>query len=101
MNRRQFADCSGVIVDWCKTHGTWFDRNELRQIVQFIQSGGLERSRERERFKLKEEKQHLQEERHNLDTLSRLGRDTDSVSARNSTDMDLFSILAGIWHCLK
>jgi len=70
MNRRQFADCSGVIVDWCKAHGTWFDRNELRQIVQFIQAGGLNKSREREKLK-------LEEERRNLETISRAGGNTD------------------------
>ncbi len=30
MNRMNFARCSGVIVDVCKGHGTWFDRDELR-----------------------------------------------------------------------
>lgn len=77
MNRRQFADCSGVIVDWCKAHGTWFDRNELRQIVQFILDGRLNKSREREKFKLEEERQSMREERRNLETLTRLGRDVE------------------------
>src|SRR2546430_3358418 len=36
MNRINFARCSGVIVDICKGHGTWFDRDELSGIVQFI-----------------------------------------------------------------
>jgi Zn-finger nucleic acid-binding protein len=101
MNRRQFADCSGVIVDWCKMHGTWFDRNELRQIVQFIQAGGLNKSREREKFKLEEERQHLQEERRNLETLGRLGLKADYADSRNGLDMDLVGILGGIWRSLK
>ena len=42
MNRINFAHCSGVIVDVCKGHGTWFDRDELSQIIQFIRGGGLE-----------------------------------------------------------
>lgn len=49
MNRMNFAGCSGIIVDWCKSHGTWFDSKELQQIVHFIQKGGLKKSRERER----------------------------------------------------
>src|SRR4051812_20636064 len=28
MNRLNFAKCSGVIVDVCRGHGTWFDRDE-------------------------------------------------------------------------
>ncbi|MGI9164796.1 MAG: zf-TFIIB domain-containing protein [Pyrinomonadaceae bacterium] len=33
MNRVNFARCSSVIVDVCKGHGTWFDREELSRIV--------------------------------------------------------------------
>ncbi|HJZ83103.1 MAG TPA: zf-TFIIB domain-containing protein [Pyrinomonadaceae bacterium] len=47
MNRINFAKCSNVIVDVCKGHGTWFDRDELRQIVEFIRGGGMEASRQK------------------------------------------------------
>src|SRR5262249_2125038 len=36
MNRRQFASGSGVIVDVCRTHGTFFDAGELPAIVDFV-----------------------------------------------------------------
>lgn len=45
MNRVNFAKRSGVIVDTCRGHGTWFDRDELRHIVEFIRSGGVEQVR--------------------------------------------------------
>lgn len=45
MNRKNFAVCSGVIIDWCKGHGYWFDTDELELIIAFIQEGGLEKSR--------------------------------------------------------
>ncbi|RMG09844.1 MAG: zinc ribbon domain-containing protein [Planctomycetota bacterium] len=45
MNRKNFARCSGVVIDWCKGHGYWFDTNELEEIFRFIQGGGLEKSR--------------------------------------------------------
>lgn len=48
MNRINFARCSNVIVDVCRQHGTWLDREELRRIVEFIRAGGLERSRQKE-----------------------------------------------------
>lgn len=48
MNRKNFATCSGVIIDWCKGHGYWFDTDELELIVGFIQEGGLEKSRRRQ-----------------------------------------------------
>lgn len=63
MNRINFARCSGVVVDVCKGHGTWFDRNELRQIVEFISGGGLEVSRQKERHEIEVERQQLRAER--------------------------------------
>jgi len=63
MNRINFARCSGVIVDVCKGHGTWFDRDELSRIVEFIRGGGLEASRDREKAKLQEERRQLEAER--------------------------------------
>ncbi|HYJ47645.1 MAG TPA: zf-TFIIB domain-containing protein, partial [Pyrinomonadaceae bacterium] len=59
MNRVNFARCSGVVVDVCKGHGTWFDRDELQRIVEFIRSGGLTASRERERREFEEERQRF------------------------------------------
>jgi Zn-finger nucleic acid-binding protein len=48
MNRVNFAHCSHVIVDVCRAHGTWFDKDELRRIVEFIRSGGLDIARANE-----------------------------------------------------
>jgi Zn-finger nucleic acid-binding protein len=62
MNRINFARCSGVIVDVCKGHGTWFDRDELSGIVQFIRGGGLELSRQKEKRELEFERQQLRAE---------------------------------------
>lgn len=62
MNRINFARCSGVIVDICKGHGTWFDRDELSEIIQFIRSGGLEVSRQREKQQIEFERQQLRAE---------------------------------------
>ncbi len=59
MNRVNFAHCSHVVVDVCKAHGTWFDKDELRQIVEFIRGGGLEQAREREIAKLEQERREL------------------------------------------
>jgi Zn-finger nucleic acid-binding protein len=54
MNRVNFAGHSGVIVDACRGHGTWFDREELQHIVEFIRGGGLDAAREQERTKLED-----------------------------------------------
>ncbi len=54
MNRKNFGTVSGVIVDVCAKHGTWFDAGELPQVFEFVKSGGLvrERLREQERQRL-------------------------------------------------
>lgn len=59
MNRMNFARHSGVVVDVCKRHGTWFDRDELRRIIEFIRAGGLDAAREREKNELDVDKQRL------------------------------------------
>lgn len=62
MNRLNFARCSGVIVDVCKGHGTWFDRDELRGIVEFVRGGGMESSRQKEKMEIEFERQQLHAE---------------------------------------
>jgi Zn-finger nucleic acid-binding protein len=59
MNRTNFAQVSGVVLDVCKPHGIWFDRNELRRVLEFVASGGLEKSRRRQIDELEEKKRQL------------------------------------------
>ena len=59
MNRMNFARCSGVIVDVCRGHGMWFDRDELRAIIEFIRAGGLDRSRQKEKREIAFEREQL------------------------------------------
>jgi len=56
MNRINFAHCSHVIVDVCTQHGTWFDKDELRKIIEFIRAGGLDKAREREISNLEQQR---------------------------------------------
>jgi Zn-finger nucleic acid-binding protein len=53
MNRVNYAKRSGVVVDICKTHGIWFDKDELRRVLAFVAEGGLDRARELELEELK------------------------------------------------
>ena len=59
MNRVNFAHCSHVVVDVCSQHGTWFDRDELRRIVEFIRAGGLDAARAREMSELERRRREL------------------------------------------
>ncbi|HUL51119.1 MAG TPA: zf-TFIIB domain-containing protein, partial [Candidatus Nitrosotalea sp.] len=86
MNRVNFAQHSGVVVDVCRDHGTWFDMNELQQIVLFIRSGGLDAARARDLAELKEEQRRLQ--------LARIdaGRDPELPASRQ---LGMLSMIAG------
>ena len=61
MNRVNFGRVSGTVVDVCRGHGTFLDAGELHAIVTFIQSGGLDRARERQMEDLKEQERRLKD----------------------------------------
>lgn len=48
MLRRNFGKTSGIVVDVCSKHGTWFDAGELPRILAFVSRGGLAWAREAE-----------------------------------------------------
>ena len=70
MNRINFAQLSGTIVDVCKGHGTFLDRGELQAIVTFIQRGGLDRARQRQIEDLKEQEHRLKDQEWRLASTS-------------------------------
>ena len=45
MNRRNFGDRSGVILDLCSPHGVWFDADELARVLDWVRAGGLRAAR--------------------------------------------------------
>ena len=84
MNRVNFARCSGVIVDVCKGHGTWFDRDELREIVEFIRKGGFDVARQKEKIEIEQERAQLREEQliaaHSSGAVRLLNEDDERIS---------------------
>lgn len=62
MNRSNFARASGVIIDICKQHGIWFDAEELPKIIEFIQKGGLDMARQKEKLEISDQRNRLREE---------------------------------------
>lgn len=63
MNRVNYARISGIIVDVCRDHGTWFDVHELPALLEFVRRGGLDTARARETEALAEERRRLERER--------------------------------------
>ncbi len=99
MNRLNFGGSSGVIIDWCKDHGSWFDSNELRQIVTFIQGGGLKKTRQRQKEKLEEEARRLRAQE------MKLGRSlpipTNASINWQGDDASLVEFLSAVWKTLS
>ncbi|MDB4947550.1 MAG: hypothetical protein JWM27_199 [Gemmatimonadetes bacterium] len=106
MNRINFARYSGVVVDVCKGHGTWFDADELRRVVEFIRSGGLDLAREKERQALIEERRRL--------AAHALGPDGGAVPAASPYHLDrderptgmlaeitVTQLMGGLWDTLR
>jgi len=42
MQRKNFGGHSGVVLDWCVSHGTWLDAHEMEDVAAFVMEGGLE-----------------------------------------------------------
>ncbi len=62
-------------MDICKGHGTWFDRDELSHIIEFIRAGGLDLSRAKEKEEIQETRRQLRQEHLSRDRTSILERD--------------------------
>jgi Zn-finger nucleic acid-binding protein len=88
MNRLNFGKLSGAVVDVCKGHGTFLDAGELHRIVSFIQSGGLERARQRQIEDLKDAEAQLRaaEQAQGLRD-SAIASDWQSQSSWNGPDL--------------
>lgn len=48
MERASFGARSGIFLDTCAAHGTWFDPHELEDALHFVSSVGLDAVREAE-----------------------------------------------------
>ena len=45
MHRKNFGGTSGIVVDVCTLHGTFFDPGELPRVLEFVRRGGLAKAR--------------------------------------------------------
>ena len=96
MNRKNFAGCSGTVIDICKQHGIWFDRQELQAILNFIKDGGLRKARENELDNLKAEQQRLKDLQYeqSLENMRMDQRQSfDFMADDGSLVEDIFSII--------
>lgn len=77
MHRKVWGKHSGVIVDKCRQHGTWYDKGEIEKIREYIALGGVEYE------KLRLTEKGLNEVRSKLVTeISRVDRKIDNAYMR-------------------
>jgi Zn-finger nucleic acid-binding protein len=58
MQRKNFAEASGVVLDICPEHGLWFERGELSTIMSFAATGAWQHAEHDASERLKAKK-HL------------------------------------------
>lgn len=82
MNRKNFGEVSGVMIDVCRRHGLWFDLHELEHIRRFVAEGGLERMRKRRAERLEWNERRNQKTVRRIRTQrSRSGWDADTLAS--------------------
>jgi Zn-finger nucleic acid-binding protein len=58
MNRRLFAAGTGVIIDVCRSHGSFFDTGELPLVIELVMNGGLDKAERKDIDRLREAAKH-------------------------------------------
>jgi Zn-finger nucleic acid-binding protein len=77
MHRKNYANRSGVIMDYCADHGVWLDAGELKQIQEWTKLGGKQNA-----MKDELDRKH----RHNR------ARETKRASSSRSRHYESFSL---------
>jgi Zn-finger nucleic acid-binding protein len=100
MHRRNYAGASGVIVDFCKDHGVWFDADELPRVLAWIRSGGLAKAKQDQAERTVREEKWKQSAKGRSDRLPVIGvplGDCNDVPAVNPMGSFLEEIVG--WLC--
>lgn len=95
MNRVNFGQRSGVILDRCPDHGLWLDGGELRHLLEWVKAGGEMYNQQREEMKRKMDAREEITVRRAATLQSGGGFDTYGATLRSS-DPDLFTILGRV-----
>lgn len=99
MARRNFARISGVILDSCPGHGTYFDAGELPDVVEFVRGGGLELAQRKENDELRREKARLKEASAPAGAMGDYTHTGTLARRRGSSGIDLVASFVGwaVW----
>lgn len=103
MNRAVFGRKSGVVIDTCRVHGTFFDARELTGCIAFVEEGGIERAEKQALERKRDEIRRARIERRassmydavNAPVRSRYDVMLDRAPSRPEGLIDLMHVLLG------
>ena len=93
MNRRNYGQRSGVILDVCRAHGIWFDAEELQRLLGWIRAGGEEKAQA-----LEAEQKRTAERQQKLFPVSWPADEDEDL--RRRADVLLLDLLGGVFGSL-
>lgn len=97
MNRRQVVMGSGVVVDVCRAHGTFFDAGELPRTIEQVMNGGLERA---ERKQLEALRQAARREKDNARYAAMMAARSSTTAQQQTSTAEFASSLVDLLRTL-
>ncbi len=94
MNRKLFAAGTGVIVDVCRAHGTYFDAGELPVIIEFVMQGGLEEAQRKDLERMRDQIRRERDEAR----ADKLQVSIDPRVSSYGSGGALVDLLSSLWH---
>ena len=93
---KNFGQRSGVIIDWCRDHGVWFDEDELSRIVDWIRSGAWANLKKEKVLEIAQAKQTLRHETIGGNALIFPAKDRDNVDLAIDIAEATFNVTLGL-----
>jgi Zn-finger nucleic acid-binding protein len=98
MHRRNFGRISGVVVDECRTCGTWFDAGELEAVLDFVRAGGLSLTDAIERREAERDAERERDNRRVQPSRAMVGEQPEVGSGFDRVDLEFEALAAfGRW----
>ena len=97
MNRVNFGQRSGVIIDRCPDHGIWLDGGELRHLLEWVKAGGEMYNAKREEEKRKLDSREGPKVKRMASASMMGGQDFNRYgSTLRHSDPDIFSVVGRV-----
>jgi Zn-finger nucleic acid-binding protein len=100
MNRMNYAGRSGIVINICRPHGIWLDRDEMRLIIEFIRAGGLDKARKLETDELETARKRLENQQSAVSYSPLSDSSYGSMGSNGTADL-LTGIASILFHLIR